>query len=94
MKTVVNHIPFEERNQIYERLRDMPPLSHYPNRPAAFDYEDSEVIGYILDLLSDTDLPVSIRMAVGFFNRASKKKVIVYDRAAETWRGNPDWEPS
>lgn len=89
----VNHVSKLQRNEIYSQLKFMPPLPHYPDRSQPFDWNESRVIDHIMLLLFEEDLPATMRMAQGIFNKAHKKQCILFDRATGLWRGNPNWEP-
>jgi hypothetical protein len=66
----------------------MPSLSHWPNRPLPFRWKDSEVIAHIQHLAQ-----CDIKEAERIFDRAKRKKVILFDDSQLTWAGNPAWIP-
>jgi len=72
----------------FERLKNMPPLSHWPNRPATFRWENSQVIAHIRRVAQ-----CDIKTAAKVFEKARDKKVLLFDHARMTWSGNRAWEP-
>jgi hypothetical protein len=73
---------------IFERLKMMPPLSHWPDRPSAFRLERSEVVQHIRRI-ANCDLPTAQKL----FGKANAKRVIRFDRSRMTWVGNRNWVP-
>ena len=64
----------------------MPPRDHWPKRPRSFEWEDSQVVGFIMDL------GASLAEAPGIFDAArmakgNKRAAIFSDHSKLTWRG-------
>jgi hypothetical protein len=74
--------------ETFLRLRNMPPLSHWPGRPAPYRDEASQVVGYIRRV-AGCDLATAARL----MHAAAKKKVILFDKSTLKWSGNRDWVP-
>jgi hypothetical protein len=77
-----------DNGQTFERIKVMPPLSHWPNRPAPFRWEGSQVVSHIRRVAGCDQVT-----AQKLFQKAALKKVIVFDRAKLTWSGNRGWLP-
>ena len=73
---------------LFERLKMMPPLSHWPNRPVAFKWENSQVVAHIRRV-AQCDIPTASKL----FGTARMKKVLVFDHARHMWSGNRAWVP-
>lgn len=73
-------------DQVFERLKLMPPLSHWPDRPSAFRWERSQVISHI-QRVAQCDQAAARKL----FQKAAQKRVIRFDHARLTWSGNRDW---
>ena len=78
-----------QRLLIYDKLKSMPPLSHYPDRTKQFNLEDSKVIQHILSFKEVRDL----RAARVIFEHAARVDAILFDSASKLWSGNPKWQP-
>jgi len=75
-------------DQTFERLKLMPALSHWPNRPAKFSWQGSQVIAHIRRV-AQCDIIAAARI----FERARDKRVLLFDHARLTWSGNRAWVP-
>ena len=75
------------RKPVYERLKLMPPVSHYPDRTEPFDWDKSQLIAYINRLMNETGEQMTLRRSKRVMEGAIKKKVIVFDQATRLWRG-------
>ena len=75
-------------NQIFERLKLMPPLSHWPDRPSAFRWERSAVIAHVRRVAQCDQVT-----AQKLFATANRKRVILFDRTRLMWAGNRNWVP-
>ena len=73
---------------LFERMKMMPPLSHWPNRPVAFKWENSQVVAHIRRVAQ-----CDITTAAKLFGTARLKKVLVFDHSRMTWSGNRAWVP-
>jgi len=76
-----------DKTLAFTRLSKVPPLSHWPNRPAPFRWEASQVIAHIRRV-AQTDLAQATKL----FQKAAKARVILFDRAHLTWSGNQAWK--
>jgi hypothetical protein len=77
-----------DNGMIFERLKLMPPLSHYPNRPAPFRLEQSQVVAHVRRV-AQCDLLTAAKL----FEKARGKKVVLFSPRTLTWSGNRDWIP-
>ena len=64
------------------KLKAMPPLAHWPDRSVPFDWDNSQVLAFILPLVAGDR-----RHAISLFNAAKAKGAIVFDKDSNCWRG-------
>ena len=72
--------------ECFERLKNMPALSHWPNRPLPWRLDQSQVVQHIKRVAG-----CDVESAVKLFGAARAKQVIVFDRKRLVWVGNREW---
>lgn len=80
--------PKGKNDLFFYRLRHMPPVSHWPNRPDPFNYENSEIIHHIMLL----DPTLQFNRAKSLYDHARKLGVIIFDPETKLWKGCELWE--
>lgn len=84
--------PMERRIALWLELRHMPPLSHWPDCPAAFDWSRSQVVSYIRRLMAKR-APLCEAIQGYELSHGKKIDVIRFDPKTKLWSGNPEWTP-
>ncbi len=75
-------------SHLWPELAYMPPLDHWPNRPALFDPERSQILGYLV-----AGYGCDIREAERIFQSARHAGVIRYNPKSRRWQGEKGGEP-
>lgn len=81
----VSRSPF---THLWPELAQMPPLDHWPKRPASFDPDQSHVLGWMAELCGG-----DIKIAGKIFEAARHKQIIKYNRETRLWCGCKGGQP-
>lgn len=64
----------------------MPPRDHWPKRPRSFEWQDSQVVGFIMEQgASLADAPTIFEVAR--IAKGNRRAAIFFDHSNRTWRG-------
>lgn len=82
-------MPYKITEQQMERVWNMPPCSHYPDRTQKFNFANSHVIKFL-----EKELDVNIVDACKAFERLRRNGDILYDPTDKMWRGRRLMQPA
>jgi hypothetical protein len=74
--------PYKCRGPVYDALALLPPRCHWPDRPAPYSNERSEVLAHIAEV-AGCDLREAIRIMDG----CRRNKIIRYSPQTRSWLG-------